>query len=483
MVTPTIMSALITAAAAFQPGTAELTVYNGGFALVKEVRQLNLASGRQTIAVNDVAQQIEPTSVAIRSITAPGSFTVLEQNYRYDLVSVQAILAKAAGNLIWLNRVLPNGTKERLEGTLMSAPFAVVGAMEAGGQMTYNGMVVRLADGRILLNPTGEVEVDSIPEGLISTPSLFWDLDSTRAGTNNVELSYITQGMSWTADYTISLDRDGKRGDLKGWVTMNNQSGATFKDAKLKLLAGEVQRVQPSRPRMPRGGSGGMPETMAGAPGFAEETFADYHLYTLQRPATVANNEIKQISLLEAVNIPVTKKLILDPMMGYAGYRPNEGEVGTGTLRPQVRIEFTNDEKSKLGMPLPEGRFKVYQRDSSDSVQLLGEDRIQHTPKNEKLSLVVGKAFDIVAERKRTNFEWIGSGANRRGMRETFEIEIRNRKNADETVHLLERHWGEWKILRNNTEFTKLNSETIQFVVSLKADEVKTVSYTVETTW
>lgn len=475
MVIPLLLTAMA------QP--PELTVYNGGFALVKEVREMNLSAGRQTVAVSDVAQQIEPTSVAIRSINAPGSFTVLEQNYRYDLISVQAILAKAAGQRIWLNRILPNGAKERLEGTLMSAPFAVVGSMEGGSQMTYNGMVMRLDDGRILLNPTGEVEVASIPEGLISTPSLFWELEASKAGTNQVELSYLTQGISWTADYTLSLDKDGKLGDLKGWVSMNNRSGATFKDAKLKLLAGEVQRAQPPMNR--RMEFGMAMDAAAKSNGFAEETFADYHLYTLQRPATVANNEIKQISLLEAFRVPVVKKLVLDwfgnPAVGDSLAR-SEGTVG-GTARPQVRIEFVNDEKSKLGMPLPEGTFKVFQHDSSGSVQLLGEDRIQHTPKKEKLSLVVGRAFDIVAERKQTTFEWIGSANNRRGTRRTIEIEVRNRKNAAESVTILERHGGQWKVLKTSQDWVKLDSNTMQYVVNLKPDETKTVIYTVETTW
>lgn len=471
----------MTAVIATAPTSAELTVYNGGFALVKENRSFELKSGRQQVAVGDVAQLIEPTSVAIRSTSAPGSFTVLEQNYRYDLISVQAILHKAVGKTIWFNRTLPNGTKERLEGTLMSAPTAIVGSTDGGSSMTYNGMVVKLTDGRILLNPSGEVEVAEIPEGLISTPTLVWDLESKSAGVNNVEMSYITQGMSWKADYVLSMDQAGKIGDLKGWVTMNNSCGAAFKDAKLKLLAGDVQRVQ-EQTKMMRGRPG-TAAAMADGAGFAEETFADYHLYTLGRPATILNNEIKQLSLLEAVNIPITKKLIIDPMLQYRGMMPNEGEYGVGDLKPQVRIEFTNDEKSKLGMPLPEGNFKVFQRDSSGSVQLLGEDHITHTPKNERLSLVVGYAFDIRATRKRTAFEWIKRGNSNVGAIETYSIEVRNRKNSAESVHLLERHWGQWKITKSSHKFVNQDAELAVCVLDLKAEETQTVTFTVETRW
>lgn len=473
--------ALATALATAADTGTEVTVYNQGFALVKELRDLQLRQGRQDVRIEDVAQMIEPSSVGIRSISAPGSFEVLEQNYQYDLISTQAILNKAVGGRITLNRVLPNGDKDRVVGTLMSSPTAIVGG-QGGSQYTYNGMVVRTDDGRILLDPSGEVEVGSIPEGLISKPSLLWDLVAERAGANKVEISYLTQGMSWVADYVLSLDEAGKQGDLKGWVTLTNNSGATFKDAKLKLLAGDVQRAPTLGAPAGRGGAR-MAEAAADK-GFAEEQFADYHLYTLQRPASIRNREMKQVSLLEAFTVPVTKKLVLDPMRMYTGWRPQEGEVGTGTIKPQIRIEFRNDKASNLGMPLPMGKFKVFQRDKSGSVQMLGEDRIEHTPRDEKISLVVGRAFDIVAERKRTKFEWIRNARGEiKGAIETFEIEIRNRKETPETVNLIERHWYEYKITNNNMPFAKLDAGTIEFVVELKAGETKKVIYSAETTW
>jgi hypothetical protein len=460
------------------PSATELTIYNQGFALVKEVRTIDLRAGIQSVAIEDVAQRIEPSSVAIRSLNDPGSFTVLEQNYQYDLISPQAILNKAVGRRIVLNRVLPDGARERIEGTLLSAPQAVVTG--PGGQsLTFSGLVMRTADGRILLDPTGEIEVAEIPEGLISRPTLLWELEARRPGPNTVELSYLTQGMSWQANYVLLLDGAGE-GDLKGWVTLNNQSGATWKDARLKLLAGDVQRVAPRAPGL---AAGRAEAADAAARGFEQEAFADYHLYTLGRPTTVRNNESKQISLLEGFGVPVRRRLVVDAMRMFRGFRPGEGEVGTGVIKPQIRIEFTNDQRSNLGMPLPRGTVKVFQRDARGSVQMLGEDEIDHTPKDEKLSLVVGRAFDVVAERKRVRFEWIGSGDRRRGMRETFEIELRNRKETPETVVVLERHWGQYRVLDKSMDLRQLDAETLEFTVELEAGETRTIRYTVETTW
>lgn len=474
------MIAAMAIATSAAPGDVHLTIYNQGFALVKQERTLNLTTGMQEARIEDVAQLIEVNSVGIRSLTQAGSFTVLEQNYQYDLISPAAILNKVVGKQIVFNRVLPDGSKERIVGVLLSSPTAVVGNANGGASQTWNGMVIRTDDGRILLNPTGEIEVQSIPDGLISRPSLLWLLDSRRAGTNNIELSYLTQGVSWKSDYVLNLDRDGKIGDFKGWVTLTNNSGATYNNANLKLLAGEVFRPQPGGFG---GGRGGAELAMkaADAGSFSEEQFSEYHLYTLQRPTTVKDREIKQVSLLEAARVPVTKKLVIDAMRTYGFWRPNEGQIGVGDLKPLVYIEFTNDEKSNLGMPLPMGSIKVFQRDSTDSLQMLGEANIGHTPRNEKLSLPVGRAFDIVASRKRTEFRWLGSSHT--GAIETFEIEVRNRKQTAETVHLFERFGGEWIITQKNAEYTKLDSHTVDFVLNLQPDEVRKVVYTVETRW
>ncbi|MCC7229123.1 MAG: DUF4139 domain-containing protein [Fimbriimonadaceae bacterium] len=457
-------------------GGTEVTIYNQGFALIKENRQFVLKQGRQSVTVEDVASMIEPSSVGIRSLTDPNSFEVLEQNYQFDLINPIAILNKSVGQKVRLIRTIGQ-QKDVLEGTLMSSPTAIVGSAGGDSQQTYNGMVIRTDDGRIVLDPTGEVEVRSIPDGLISKPTLLWDLFAQKAGTNQVELSYLTQGINWNADYVFTLDGDGK-GDLKGWVTVNNQSGATYKEAQLKLLAGEVQRAQPKFRGAPGGAGGARMEAMADL-GFKEESFFEYHLYTLQRPATIRNREMKQLSLLEGKGIKVEKKLVIDALNDYGIYYPNEGEVGTGNIKPVVRVEFVNSKENDLGIPLPKGKIKVYQRDKSGSVQMLGEDEIDHTPRDERLSLVVGKSFDVVATRKRTNYKRISD----RSFEQTFEIEVRNRKETPETVHILERHYGDWKISANSMPFAKLDAMTLEFKVDLKAGQTQKVAYTVRTTW
>jgi hypothetical protein len=453
----------------------EITVYNQGFAFVKESRSLNLRKGLQTVEVKDVPSKIEATSVGIRSISDPGSLTILEQNYQYDLISSEAILNKSVGQKIRFVQ-MSGGHTETLDGTLLSAPTSEVSAPDGSTSNTYNGMVIKTDDGRIVLNPTGVVEVRTLPAGLISVPTLMWDLESSKEGANNVELSYLTQGVNWTADYVLTLDGD-KTSDLQGWVTIDNQSGATWENARLKLLAGEVNRVQPKAHFMsPRQDISGF---QAAAPAFREQSIFEYHLYTLQRPATVRNRETKQLSLLQANGVPFTKKITLDAMGDFGNYYPGESELGTGDVHPKVSVEFLNNEASHLGMPLPKGKVKVYQRDKDGSAQMLGEAAIDHTPKNERVSLPIGKSFDIVANRKRTTYKKLSSS----DYLETFQIEVRNRKTTPETVHVIERHWGDWNITQKSDPFTKIDSNTVDFPLSLKPNEVHTVTYTVETKW
>ncbi len=471
-----MLSTLIAGVALANPTNTEITVYNQGFGLVKETRVFNLTEGRQNVSLKNVPSLIEPTSVGFKNLTATSAFSILEQNYQYDLISPEAILNKSVGQRIRFIRTMGQ-QKEQLEGILLSAPVAIINAGN-GGQPTYNGMVIRTDDGRIVLDPTGEIEVIKMPEGLISVPTLVWDIESERAGDRTVELSYITQGLSWNADYVLTLDGTGKS-DLQGWVTLNNSCGTTFTNAKLKLLAGDVQRAQNRGEVESLALADGVRFKAARAPAFQEESLFEYHLYTLQRPATLKNKETKQISFLEGHQVPVTKKLILDAMLGFNNFYPGEGQVGTGDLKPQVRLEFTNDKASGLGMPLPKGKIKVYQRDSEGSVQLLGEDQIDHTPRDERLSLVMGRSFDVVGNRVRTNFSRIGSSS----VSESFTIEVRNRKETPETVHVYERHWGDWRITKKNQDFIKLDANTADFVVMLKAGEVKSVTYTVETRW
>ena len=469
MLTALLVGALQTSAA------PEITVYNQGFALVKENRSLDLAAGRQTAIVENVAQQIDTTSVRFRPLSDASGLSLLEQNYRFDLISPVAILARAVGTQIKFIRY-ENGNAVTLEGTLLSAPTAIV-SNNGSNYQTYNGMVIKDSKtGEIVLDPVGTVVVKNIPDGLISKPSLLWDLQADKAGRQEIELSYITQGMNWTSDYVLTLN-DGNRADLQGWATLTNSSGTEYKNAKLKLLAGDVNRVQQNRPEAMA--AAGAVLRMTKADSFQEESLFEYHLYTLQRPTTLQNNETKQVSLLEGAGVPYTRKLIVDATRNFGRYYPSEGAIGEGNIQPQVRVEFENKLKNGLGMPMPAGRIRVYQRDKGGSIQFIGEDQIGHTPKDESISLVLGRAFDVVSSRKRTNFRRI----NDRAFSESFEIEVRNRKDTAEVVHVVERHYSDWKVTDKNQEFVKVDSDTMDFTVNLKANEVKKVIYTVETRW
>jgi hypothetical protein len=468
--------AVAMAVAAYAPTANEVTVYNQGFALVKETRVLDLKEGLQDLAITDVASKIEPDSVGIQSLTNPKGFSVLEQNYQYDLISQNAILNKSLGKKIRFIRTVAN-QKEILEGTLISAPYTTA-TINGYEQQQYNGIVLKTDDGRIVLNPTGEMDVASVPEGLISVPTLNWMIDSSAAGSNTVELSYLTQGMSWEANYVLLFDGHSL-GDLKGWVTMDNNCGHSYENVKLKLLAGDVARVQQQNRN--GGFTGGMlfAAKSAAADNFSEQSISEYHLYTMQRPATIRDKEKKQLSLLEGHGINVTKKLTIDSLHDYGVYYPSQGEVGTGDLKPQIRLEFKNSKENDLGVPLPKGKVKVYQRDDSGSVQMIGEAQIDHTPKNELLSLMIGEAFDIRASRKRMSFQVLSPNESR----ESFEVSVRNRKETAETVYLLERHYGDWQVQATSEPFEKADANTMQYVLHLKPGEDRKVTYTIITRW
>jgi hypothetical protein len=435
----------------------EITIYNDDFALVKDVRRLDVPAGVSGVDVQDVAARIEPNSVAMRSLGAP--MTVLEQNYQYDLMSPEAILRKAIGQRVRFNRVLPDGRSEFVDGVLLSD----------------NGPILSTDDGRILLAPSGEIEIASIPEGLISRPTLHWLVSSDEAGEREVEIGYLTQGIGWSADYILVLPSEGDSGDLQGWVTLRNESGATYRDARLKLLAGEVNR--PHR----FGGIDAAPmvyEARAASYGFEEETLFEYHLYTLQRPTTILDKEIKQVGLLGSDRVRIAKRLVFDSLVRRHGY-PDEGEVGSGVVNAQVRIEFVNDEDSGLGIPLPKGNVKAYQRDRSGALQLLGESGIGHTARGERVSLVVGRAFDVVAERRQVGFRRLAKNA----VREEVDIKIRNRKETVERVQVLERMMADWSIANANYTWEKADAFTLRFELDVKPGEEATILYAAEFRW
>lgn len=472
------------AAAVLAPKSMEITIYNQNFALVKEIRVLDLRQGRQEVQVEDVAAQIDPTSVSFKSMTSGMPVSVLEQNYQYDLLTTDSILQKSVGKRVRLKQTLQNGQSITTEGVMLAAPG---GTQTQGGGSTqyfYSGMVIKTDDGRIILSPEGTIEVMEIPEGLISRPTLMWDLMTEKAGKRDIELAYLTNSINWSADYVLTLNSEDTTADLNGWVTINNRSGATFNNATLKLIAGDVRRLSQPAPMAGFGGGREMMDAAKSAAGFAEQSLFEYHLYTLGRPATVRNNETKQIGLLNGADIPVNKELILEGQQsvwrGYGNsYRPGEGYATDSKLKVNVVVELHNTDKNGLGMPMPKGKVRVYKRDSSGQVQMLGEDEIDHTPREEKIRLYIGDSFDVVCERKRLSFKRVSSNV----VQETFEIKVRNRKKTNENVRVVEHAWADWTILSESMKSKKTDSNTFEYVVSLKPDEERVITYTVQTTW
>ena len=467
---PTTLCLLLAAAAS----ATEVTVYNTNLGLVKEVRPFSFKTGIVELKVEDVAAQIDPTSVHFKSLTAPDAVTVLEQDFRYDLASPDTILNRYLGKEIELERVAgrDGDKKEVIKGVLLS---------NAGGRVLQSG-------GKILINPAGSPVLPELPEGLLTKPTLAWKLNVTKGGQHQGELSYMTAGMSWSADYVLVVDKDDAKGDLTAWTTVVNNSGATYKDAKLKLVAGDVHRAQV--PMRAEGRSYAAKAMMmdAMAPNMTEKSFFEYHLYTLARPTTLAENSSKQVEMASAAGVPIKKLYVYDgaenvqwSYYGDSGYwDPNYG-LQSGK-KVAVLLEFQNKKSEGLGIPLPKGRVRVYKKDDEGSLQFAGEDAIDHTPKDEKVRVKMGDAFDVVGERKRTDYS---SDLRARRFEETFEVRLRNHKDADATVVVVEHlyRWTNWKITGASAKYAKKDAQTVEFTVPVPKDGEAVVTYTVKYAW
>jgi hypothetical protein len=443
----------------------ELTVYNQNFALVKDQRSLDLKKGLNKVDFKDVASLIEPTSVHFVSLTAPDSCSILEQNYEYDLMSSEKLLSKYIDKNI---KIITKDAKT-YEGTLSSFDS---GNIVLSGQDGLS-MIVRPDN-------IAQISFDKTPEGLITKPTLVWEIENEKAGKHLTEVSYLTGGVNWLAEYVTVLDKDDKKISLDGWVSMTNASGASYKDAKLKLIAGDVRRVQPQASIR----NAVMYEKKsldASAPQFQEKAFFEYHMYTLQRKATLKNNQIKQISLLSSNDVPVKKLFVYDPVdyYGWNWYHYDNNQ-STKEQKIKVKIELINSKQNNLGMPLPKGKVKVYKKDDDGSLQFVGEDQIDHTPKDETIKLYLGDAFDVVGERKRTNYR---SGNN--WAEESFEISLRNHKDSNIEINVIEHMWrySNWKITDKSHEFTKKDAQTIEFKVPVARNGETKVTYTVRYWW
>jgi hypothetical protein len=457
-----------------------LTVYNQGFAIVRERRELALAAGLNRVRYQDVAQLIEPQTVSIQSATAPGGVAVREQNYQYDLIGTQAILEKSVGRTVRFRRVLPGGGVEVVEGTLLSAPS--------------QGMVVRTTDGRLLLNPQGEVEVAEMPGGLISRPSLFWLLQADRAGAQTLDVSYLTQGLAWSADYVAVIDSAERSVDLTGWVTLRNQSGTAYPEAQLQLLAGNVRRITPMLQARQAGQIAleDIVVTAAGAPQFVEEAFFEYHLYTLDGRTTLANNETKQMTLLTAADAGVRRHIVFDSQRAWGWYAQPGAGFRTEDVRGAIVLELPNERANGMGMPLPAGIVRLYKADGRGNLQFLGEDRVDHTPREEMVRLYVGDAFDVVGTRRTVSERELRLDPNgreiedvgplcrrcRRAWEVRQEIVIRNRKETNADVLITEHLGTRWELVAQSHPHRRTDASTLEFELRVPAGGEVTVAYT-----
>lgn len=475
--------------------SVQLTVYNSNFALVKDVRTINLAKGINQLEVEDVAAQIDATSVLFKSLTAPNSVVILEQNYQYDLIGPDNILNKSVGKRVTFTNFDQNGRAYTQSGVLLNPATSPVRQQVGYGdyygyrgsvyQQPSDGLVIKTDDGQIVLRPSGQISLESMPEGLHPKPTLSWMLRSEREGSQDAEISYITQGVNWSADYVALVNKDDTKLDLSGWVTLDNKSGTTYKDAKLTLIAGDVRRIQP-QPTYRYASKSGVGGVMAESQ-FAEKSFFEYHMYTMERATTIRDNETKQLSLLNASNAPVVKELIYDGRQEWWRswwYPGRVGDPGGGYdtsnyHKVNIVLEVKNSKENNMGMPLPKGKIRVYKLDDTGSQQFIGEDMIDHTPKDEKIRLYIGDAFDVVGDYKRTDYKKIASNV----IEESFEVSIRNHKDAAVSVKVVDHVWSDWEVIRKSHEYEKKDAHTIQFPVNVPANGETKVTYTIRTTW
>jgi len=448
-----------------------------GYALVRDDREIKIKQGRSQLSFTDVAALIDPTTVTFASLSDPAT-RVLEQNFQFDLVSTQKLLQKFIDRQITVDK--PNGnTIVPITGTLLSAT---------------DGIVLRGNDGSIYSMPAySSVKFPDLPGGLNTQPTLVWDLQSPTGGTHKARVTYQTGGVTWWADYNLIWNEgaDANSGllDLSAWVSVINQSGASYSDARLKLVAGDVQRVQPEADaRMFRREALAMAAAAPAAQdGFVQKDFFEFHLYTLGRKTTLPNNSTKQIELFDQAKQIPAKKILLyygAPAPYWYPSPATDRDLGVQmNKKVDVYLEFKNDKQFGLGVPLPAGRLRVSKLDDADgSLEFIGEDKIDHTPKDEQVRIRLGSAFDVVGERRQVNF---AVDTNARWLEEEFEIKLRNHKPQPVDVVVKENlyRWSNWKILTKSHNFVKEDARTIDFPVRVEKDGQTVVRYKVRYTW
>lgn len=432
-----------------------VTIYNADLALIKEQREVELDEGENRLAWRNVSAQIRPETALLSELSGRVELAVLEQNFDFDLLSPQSLLRKYLGRT--LQAIRTNDAGERIS--------------ESATVLAVNDGVVLRYDDRIETGVVGHLAFPDVPENLRDQPTLVLHLNASRAGEARLELSYLTSGLSWRADYVADLSRDGRTMDLSGWVTLTNGSGIAYRGAQVQLVAGEVNRVEEDviEPAMMERAT-----VMAAAPMPAEESLAEYHLYTLPRPTDILNLQTKQVALLAAPRVPVNRELVVQ---GQAySYRTQSGD-GWTRLPVAATLEFVNQDGS-LGVPLPKGVVRVYSKDSRGNAQFIGEDAIEHTPKKERVTLRLGESFDVTARRKQTDFKKLaGSSAYDYAYEAAFAMELKNAKTEPVTVKVLENIPGDWSIVQESLPHTKAASNLAVWQVQVPAEGHTTLTW------
>jgi hypothetical protein len=434
----------------------EVTVYNSNVGLVKDLRNIRLGKGLQELRFMDVSAQIIPTSVSIRSVSHPDSLAVLEQNYEYDLLNPRKLIDKYVNKEVKLfTRNYYTDKEEIVTATILA---------------NNDGTPVYRIGNEITFGHPGRLIFPEIPENLIAKPTLLWLLESSDATRQKIEALYLTNGINWQADYVLLLNAKDTAADLSGWVTITNRSGATYNNTKLKLVAGDIHRVQADVGIARRYRAEEMKTMAAPAPQFKEQAFFEYHIYDLQRRTTIKDNQTKQISLLDAGNVPVKKEFLY---RGATHYYQTRYTDKITTEKVAVFVEMQNRKEQNLGIPLPKGTVRVYKSDNDGSLQFIGEDAIDHIPKDEKVRIKLGNAFDIAAERKQTHWEKI----ERNTYEVAFEISLRNHKKEDVVVKVVEPMMGDWRILDSSLAYKKEDAFTVSFSVPVPKDKEVKLTY------
>ena len=463
--------------AAFAAGP-QVTIYNDGFATVKEDRSLALAEGVSEVRVTDMSRQLEPDSVMLRELSAePFGVQILEQSFVNDPLTEGLLLYQMEGQTLRFEEKREDGTVKEHVGKLVRSGYVPGGGSE---------QPIVEEDGAVRFSLPGQPVFEGIDPNAFLKPSLVWQIASKKAGECPIEVAYVTAGMSWEATYNLVMPAEG--GDLfdvSGWISLRNDTGKDFVDAAVKLIAGDVQKVQQPVPRMPKR----MVFAAAAEADFdlpEERAFDEFHLYTLPRTVRVRNNELKQVEFLRASGVMGNRYYVYNPLVGFGYYGGVQMDPDYGTTADKkvgVRIEISNSETNGLGVPLPKGRMRLYRTDVDGRREFTGENQMDHLPKNELLKLDMGSAFDLVGERKRMDFQ-VDTTAKK--MTESFEIKLRNRKEKDAVeIRVVEPlvRCANWKIVSSSLPYAKFDSHTVEFRAPVPADGETVLTYTVQYSW